>query len=211
MKTFIFCLLFAASVLLAPHAHAMGVRPDMNSTKAVNLNLALRDLWLAHIFWARNFVMASKLDSPDGEPARATDSRAIQNAKEIAGLLETYFGHETADRLFKLLASNYGGIKEYMNAAHNGRADEKDRARALLKKNAAEMAEFLGSTIRQIQHDQALKLLTAHGEFQIAQIDALSNNDFISEANIWDGLKGNTYSISDAVAEAIVKQFPEKF
>lgn len=210
MKTFIFCLLLAASVL-APQAKAMGVRPDMNSTKAVNLNLTLRDLWLGHIFWARNFVLASKLDSPDGEPARASDSKAMQNAKDLAGLLEIYYGHETADRLFKLLASNYGGVKEYMNAAYNGRADEKGRARGLIKKNTAEMTEFMSSTIRQIQHDQALKLLTAHGEFQMAQIDAFGNGDFVSEATVWDGLKGNTYSISDAVVGAIIRRFPEKF
>ena len=86
--------------------------------KTVDLRLALRDLWVGHIFWVRNVVLTTKLG--DATAAKVAEEQAVQNAKNIANSITPYYGKEAADKLFNLLAGHYGAIKEYMTAVYAG-------------------------------------------------------------------------------------------
>ncbi len=44
-----------------------------------------------------------------------------------------------------------------------------------------------------------------------AQIDAINKRDFAKEADGWTEMTKNVYTIADALADGIVKQFPKKF
>jgi hypothetical protein len=178
--------------------------------KAAELQMTLRDLWVGHIFWVRSVVFASK--AGDVEATKVAEQNVVDNAKEIAAAVGSFYGKEAGDKLFGLLAGHYGAIKEYLTASLSGSKEGKDAAVEKLKKNAEEIAVFLnGANPKNWPKDTLVSLLLAHGGHRIAQIDAVVAKDYVSEAGTWDAMKKHIYTIADALAGGIEKQFPKKF
>jgi hypothetical protein len=172
--------------------------------------MTLRDLWVDHIFWVRSVVFASK--AGDVEATKVAEQNVVENAKEIAAAVGSFYGKEAGDKLFGLLAGHYGAIKEYLTASLSGSKEGKDAAVEKLKKNAEEIAVFLnGANPKNWPKDTLVSLLLAHGGHHIAQIDAVVAKDYVAEATTWDAMKKHIYTIADALAGGIEKQFPKKF
>jgi len=55
-----------------------------------------------------------------------------------------------------------------------------------------------------------LSLLKTHGSHHIAQIDDIKAKNFTFEAEVWKAMLDHTYTIADAIADALAKQFPDK-
>ncbi len=178
------------------------------SPSRVQLQLALRDLWIGHIFWVRNGVLMTKLG--DKEAAKAAEEQVVQDAKDIANSITPFYGKEASDKLFTLLAGHYGAVKDYMNAAFSGNNDAKKAAAEKINKNAGEIATFLSSANPNWPKQTLLAALVAHGGHHMAQIDAINAKDFASEAKIWSGMKSHIYTIADVLAGGIAKQFGSK-
>jgi len=102
---------------------------------------------------------------------------------------KVYETKEAGDKLFNLFAGHYSAIKDYLNAKSD---KEKQSANPNLPKDAV------------------LSLLKTHGGHHIAQIDAVKAGDFEREAQIWEAMVKHIYTISDAIVDAIAKQFPNK-
>jgi hypothetical protein len=197
-------------VLAAPYAFAKEKKEAVTfNHKTVDLQLALRDLWVGHIFWVRNVVLATKCG--DAETAKVAEEKAVENAKAIGDAIASIYGKEAGDKLFGLLAGHYSAVKEYMTAAFAGNAEAKGAAVDKLKKNADELATFLSSANPNWPKQTLAGLLMAHGAHHIAQIDQVNMKDLASEAKTWDEMKKHIYVIADALTGGIVKQFPKKF
>ena len=54
-------------------------------------------------------------------------------------------------------------------------------------------------------------LLAAHGAHHVQQNQQLAAHDTAAEAKTWDAMKTHIYTIADALAGGIAKQFPDKF
>jgi hypothetical protein len=87
----------------------------------------------------------------------------------------------------------------------------KDVAVDKIKKNATEIAVFLSSANPNWPKETLVSLLFAHGGHHIAQINALNEKNYSSEAQIWEPMKNHMYMIADALGKGLVKQFPKKF
>ncbi len=189
-------------------AHRMA--PMRFSAKAVDLRLALRDLWIGHIFWVRNEVLMTKLGNT--EAAKVAGAQAVENAKAIAASIAPLYGKEASDKLFDLLAGHYGAVKEYMTVAFDGQKDAQDAASAKLKKNVDEIAVFLnGANPKNWPKETISSALMAHVGHHMAQINQFNAGDYAGEANTWEAMKKHIYVIADVLAGGIVKQFPKKF
>jgi hypothetical protein len=198
------------ALMFAPAtSFAKGKMAGHPATTKTELRLALRDLWVEHIFWVRNVVLTTKLG--DTEAAKVAEGQVVQNAKDIANSVSPYYGKEASDKLFKLLAGHYGAIKDYMTAAYAGNKTGKEAAVGKLKKNADEIASFLSSANPNWKKETLVSALLTHGEQHIAQIDAVSSKNYASEAKTWDAMRKHVYVIADVLANGIVKQFPNKF
>jgi hypothetical protein len=179
------------------------------SAQSVELRLALRDLWVDHIFWVRNVVLKTKYGNADA--AKVAEGQTVANAKALAGSITPYYGKEASDKLFGLLAGHYGAIKDYMNASYGDKKEAKDAATDKLKKNAEEIAVFLSSANPNWPKEPLKSALFAHVGHHIAQINAVEDKDYATEAKTWDAMKSHMYVIADVLADGIVKQFPKKF
>jgi len=188
----------------------VSAKEKKESMKSVELQLALRDLWVDHIFWVRSVVIATKYG--DTEAAKVAEENVVKDAKDISGAVASFYGKDAGDKLFGLLAGHYGAIKDYLTAAVAGSKEGKDAAADKLKKNADEIATFLHSANpKNWPKDTLLSLLIAHGAQHMAQIDAVVAKDYGAEAMIWGNMKKHIYTIADALAGGIEKQFPKKF
>jgi len=201
---------FTMLTLIIPSVSISGGKEGAaKSPSKVELQMALRDLWVGHIFWVRNVVLTMKYG--DAAVAKAEEEQVVQNARDIANAISPYYGKEASDKLFTLLAGHYGTVKEYMNTAFAGNKDGKTASLNKINKNAEEIATFLSSANPNWPKQTLLGALLAHGGHHMEQIDAINAKDLSAEAKIWNAMKNHIYVIADVLADGIAKQFAPRF
>jgi hypothetical protein len=202
-----------AAALLAPSAHAeMNMEmptPPEGSAKVVATDAAVRDLWVNHIFWVRNVVVATL--AKNAAEAKVAEGEVVANAHGIADAIKPFYGDKAGDALFELLAGHYGAIKSYLTATAAGDKAGQEKATADLLANADKIATFLSGANPNLPKDVVLGLLQGHGEHHISQIRQLKAKDYAGEAKTWGEMQTHMYVIADALTGAIAKQFPDKF
>jgi len=177
--------------------------------RIVATQVALRDLWLGHIFWIRNVVEARLANN--AAAAKTAEQQVVDNAKAIAGAIEPYYGKAASEKLFGLLAGHWGAIRAYLDATQAGDKSAQDAAFDKLVGNAGEISTFLGGANPHLPVDTLRGLLTAHGAHHVDQIKQLKAGEYDQEARTWAAMKDHIYVIADALANGIAKQFPDKF
>lgn len=202
-------VILSASLTATAHNHDAASATSAPS-KAAATQMALRDLWVDHVFWVRNVVMAKSQKNKQLEAE--SEKQVVANAKSIAAAIEPFYGKAANEKLFGLLAGHYGAIKDYMNATMPKPNDSKQKAAVeKLTNNAKEIAAFLSGANPNLPEATLVGLLAAHGGHHVAQINQLQKNDFAGEVETWVAMKGHMYTIADALTSALVKQFPDKF
>jgi hypothetical protein len=179
------------------------------SAAVLQTGAALRDLWMGHVFWVRNVV----LETGAGNTAAATaaEQEVVANAKQISAAIEPYYGKAASDKLFGLLAGHYGAVKQYLEATNANSKPGQDSAMKNLTGNAGDIAVFLSSANPNLPLETLRGLLLAHGSHHVQQIQQLHDKQYAQEAKTWAAMKNHMYVIADAMAAALVKQFPAKF
>jgi hypothetical protein len=196
----------AASAHDAHEHSAAAKQAGTLSSKTVETRSALRDLWVGHVFWARNVVVATI--AKNDPAAAAAEQQVVANAQAIAAAMEPFYGAPAKDALFKLLAGHYGAIKAYLVAAD---AAAQSKATDALTRNAEEIATFLSKANPHLPKDAVNGLLLAHGGHHIQQVQELKAGKYDAEARTWEDMKAHMYVIADALTQALTKQFAAKF
>ena len=176
---------------------------------ALNTRLVLRDLWVEHIFWVRSYAVANQAGNT--KQATVAANEVVADATKIANSIAPLYGQPAADQLLKLLAGHWGAIKHYSDATVA--KDKKGQQAAVdeLTSNAKAIAAFLAKANPYLPEPTLLTLLSAHGGHHVAQIDQLAAGDYTGEARTWAMMREHILTLSDALAGALVKQFPDKF
>ncbi len=206
MKTTVGVLL--ACVLIGSSGAAFGQgapRPE----KVAELRMTLRDLLVEHIQWSRMLVVASR--AGQGALARVAQTRALANARAIGEAVGSFYGKEAGQKFGDLFSAHNRAVKEYMEATFSGRTASKRAAAERATSNAREIDGFLSRANPNLPKGAVLNLLVAHWIHHTAQIEAAAKGDWALEARVWDDMRRHIYTIADALAEAIGKQFAEKF
>jgi hypothetical protein len=194
----------------APPAHTQAAP---NPAKVADLKMALRDLYVGHIFWVRSLVVATRLGEKGA--AKEADEYGMKNAKAIGEAIGPIYGQGAGDKFATLFEGHYSAVKGYMNAAFannfKGSPALKKAALDKLTKNGTDIATFLSSANPNLPKGAVLGLLVAHVQHHVMEIDATAKKDWATEADEWDPMVKQIYSITDAVADAIAKQYPDKF
>jgi len=193
----------ACSQLSMMRAAATSDATKLNATKAV-----LRDLWIGHIFWVRNVVVAEL--AGDAAAQEAAEKQVVANAQSIARAIEPFYGKSATERLFTLLAAHYGAVKAYLDAAIAKDDGKQSEATTNLMSNAAEIAVFLSTANQYLPKNDVEGLLQAHGSHHITEIQQLLAKDYAGEAQTWAEMSQHMYVIADAIVDSLAKQFPDK-
>jgi hypothetical protein len=205
--TLIAIVLAVCGTLPAPAASAATEGKSMAvPAKVVDTRAALRDLWSEHIFWVRNVALETTHRQP--EAAKAAEAQVVANARQLADSIAPFYGTPAADRLFELLKGHYGPIRQYLDATETA---GREKATKALRANAGEIAKFLSGANPNLPYDAVNGLLLAHGGHHVTQIDQLKAGQYAQEAETWAAMRKHMNTISDAIADAIARQFPHKF
>ena len=109
-------LLLASFCLVAP----AGAATPANAADAVTVletKMALRDLWVEHVFWIRSYVLAT--DAGDEAQRKVAEDEVVNNAKALAATIAPFYGQAAADGLLKLLAGHWSAVRDYNTATVN--------------------------------------------------------------------------------------------
>ncbi|UQS87995.1 hypothetical protein M5C90_19675 [Pseudomonas chlororaphis subsp. piscium] len=185
------------------------VSPPTAESPALATRLALRDLWVEHIFWIRSYALANQ--AADRQQAKVAADQVVDNATKIANSIAPLYGQPAADQLLKLLAGHWGAVKHYSDATVAKDAKGKQAAVAELTSNAKAIAAFLAGANPYLPEATLVNLLSAHGGHHIAQIDEFAAHDDAGEARTWQTMRTHILALADALSAALVKQFPDKF
>ena len=179
------------------------------STKLVQTEAYLRDLWVGHGFWVRNVVVETL--GGNAAAAAVAEKEAVANAKLIAAALEPYYGKDASNKMFALLGGHYGAIKQYLDATKSGNSAKQDTAGKALVANGQEIAMFLSSANPSLPYEVLLSSLMAHGGHHVQQIQQLKAKHYDQEAQTWEAMKVHMYGIAQVLTTGLAKQFPAKF
>ena len=214
MMRLILSTLVVISVFFAwtvPPVRSQAATP--NPAKVAELKMALRDLYINHIFWVRDLVVSTRL----GEKAavKEADEYGLKNAQTIGRSIAPFYGQAAGEKFAVLFAGHYSAVKGYMNAAFannfKGNATLKKSAIDKLTKNANDIAVFVSSANPNLPKGTVYGLLVTHAQQHIMSIDATAKKDWSGEADMWDPMVKHIYTLSDALGDGIAKQFPAKF
>lgn len=183
--------------------------PTAADSPALSTRLALRDLWVEHIFWIRDYALANQ--SADQQQARVAADQVVDNAGKIANSIAPLYGQPAADQLLKLLAGHWGAVKHYSDATVAKDTKGKQAAVTELTSNAKAIAAFLAGANPNLPQATLVNMLSAHGGHHIAQIDEFAAHDYAGEAKTWQMMRTHILALADALTAALVKQFPDKF
>ena len=206
-------LLAVPALLLASigSAHDAAVAPEASADTAAlfETEMALRDLWVEHVFWIRSYELATQ--AGDEAQRQVAEAEVVSNAQALAGTIAPFYGQAAADGLLTLLAGHWGAVRDFNTATVRHSDTGRDQAAQDLTANAHEIAKFLSGANPYLPKDAVFGLLAAHGAHHVAQIDQIAAGDFQQEAETWRAMRTHMLVIADAIAEALAKQFPERF
>jgi len=183
--------------------------PPAADSAALTTRLSMRDLWVEHVFWIRNYAIANQ--AADKQQAKVAADQVVDNATKIANSLAPLYGQPAADQLLKLLAGHWGAVKHYSDATVAKDTKGKQAAVADLTSNAKAIAAFLAKANPNLPEATLVTMLAAHGGHHVSQIDQLAAHDYAGEANTWQMMRTHVLALADALTAAVVKQFPDKF
>lgn len=209
----ILATLLTVGVLFSTTVTPALTQPAPNPAKVAELKMALRDLYVGHIFWVRSLVIATRLREKGA--ANEADEYGLKNAKAIGQSIGPVYGQAAGEKFATLFVGHYSAVKDYMNAAfaNNFKGSEARKKAAVdkLTKNATDIAAFLSSANPNLPKGTVYALLVAHAQQHIKSIEATAKKQWDVEADMWDPMVKHIYTLTDAVADAVAKQYPDKF
>lgn len=195
---------------IAHEGHAAAAAPaTAPGARLAATQAALRDLWAEHVFWIRNYVQASADHHAEGK--RVAADQVVANATAISQAIAGFYGKPAGDRMLALLAGHWTAVKDYSDATFAKDAAGQQAASLRLVENAKEIAAFLAKANPNLPEATLVGLLSAHGAHHIAQIGQIASGDYAGEAQTWKAMRLHMFTIADALAGALAKQFPAKF
>ena len=183
--------------------------PSTERASISDTKMALRDLWVEHIFWIRSYVLATH--AGDKAQQKIAEGQVLANAKALSESIAPFYGQAASDSLLALLAGHWGAVRDYNTATLAKSKAGQAKAVAAATGNAHEIAKFLSGANPYLPEDAVFGLLAGHFGHHVSQINQIAARDFQDEAVTWHAMRLRMFVISDAIADALVKQFPERF
>jgi hypothetical protein len=192
----------------AQQGHAMTAMAT-SSTKASGLRSTLNTLFQEHIYLAAATTGAA-LGGRDAEfkaAAAALDANSVAISKAIGSV----YGQGAEDAFLPLWRKHIGMVVEYtVGVATNDKAKQ-DKAVADLIGYTQDFGAFLQSANPNLPKSVVADLVKHHVVTLKVVIDAQAAKDPVKTYTAVRTAAGHMQMIADPLAEAIVKQFPDKF
>lgn len=165
-------------------------------------------VWEQHIMWTRMLLISIAESLKDLD---ATQSRLLENPKDIANVFKEYYGNNVANIIQKLLTEHLVIGKELIIALKN---NEQLKAKELNKKwykNADEIAEAFSSINPFYNIEEIRKMLYEHLYLTINEVSNRLKGNYLQDIKDYDLVQKEILRMSEFFVNGIVKQFSNKF
>ncbi|HEV8339535.1 MAG TPA: hypothetical protein VGR25_07735 [bacterium] len=193
--------------LITPRLGASG---EVTSTgKAADLRRTLNVLFSEHVFLATN-TTAAALGGRDAEfsaAAWALDANSI----ELAAAISSVYGKEVGDKFLVGWRKHIRYFVDYTKGVAAKDRAKREESITELNEYAKELADFLHSANPNLPAGALDRLVRAHVAAVTRAIDAQGAKKLMDAYKAVRAAGLQTHTIADPIAEAIVRQFPEKF
>ena len=194
---------------LATHTPSFAESNDnLNQTKITELRISLHDLWVEHIVWTRQYVVAAAADQPDASFAA---ERLMKNQEDIGNAIKPFYGDQAGNQLTSQLKDHITIAVDLLEAAKAGNSTALEQIEENWYANADEIATFLSAANPNWTKEDMLNMLNEHLSLTKTEAVARLTGDYATDVTTFDALYQHAVSMADEFTIGIVKQFQEQF
>jgi hypothetical protein len=168
----------------------------------------MRKLWTDHVVWTRAYIVAALADQPD---AQAAANRLMKNQEDIGNAVGGYYGGPADQQLTTLLKEHISIAVDVIKAAKAGDNAGLKQADAKWQQNATAIADFLSKANPHWPQATLADMMKTHLSTTTDEVTARLNKKWDEDVIAFDAVYNHILKMSDALAEGIVRHFPDKF
>jgi len=214
MKKLLSIIAFAATVALmsgTPPASAAQKTPRdvaKHSDAAATLHQDMRKLWTDHVVWTRDYIIAALADAPDATSAL---NRLMKNQDDIGNAVAKYYGDSAGRQLTTLLKDHIAISGDVVKAAKAGDKAGQKAADDRWQSNAMQIAGFLSKANPNWPKATLEDMMKKHLSTTTDEVVARLGKNWDDDVRAFDAVYDHILHMSDALADGIIKQFPDRF
>lgn len=178
------------------------------SINQVNLLKLMNLVWEQHIMWTRMLLISIAENLKDLD---ATQTRLLQNPKDIDNVFRRYYGDSIANTIEKLLTEHLVIGKNLIVALKNNNQVLSKELTDKWYKNADDMADAFSSINPFYPREQVRQMLYEHLRLTTEEVSARLKKDYAADIKAYDMVKKEILAMSQFFVDGIVKQFPNLF
>jgi hypothetical protein len=178
------------------------------SSQVVTFKQDMRKLWTDHVAWTRDYIVAALADQPG---AQASANRLLKNQEDIGNAVGKIYGDAAGKQLTTLLKEHITIAVDVVKAAKAGDKPGLQQADGRWQKNGDQIADFLSKANPHLPRATLAGMMKMHLSTTTNEVVARLNKDWEGDVRAYDAVYDHILKMSDALADGIVKQFPEKF
>ena len=141
----------------------------------------------------------------------ATQTRLLQNPKDIANVFRMYYGVNVANTLEKLLTEHLVIGKELIVALKNNNQQLTKELNDKWYKNADAMADAFSSINPFYPREQVRNMFYNHLKLTSDEVAARLRKDYTADIKAYDIVQREILDMSQFFVDGIVRQFPNLF
>ena len=168
----------------------------------------MRKLWADHAIWTRQYIIAAVAGTKDADAAAG---RLLKNQEDIGSAIVPYYGRPAGEALTALLKQHIMIAVDLVAAAKAGDSAGFAQHDKRWSQNVEQIADFLSKANPNWPKKAVLDLLELHLSLTKAEAVARLSNDWPADVKAFDDIFTEIMTVSDALADGIVKQFSSRF
>jgi hypothetical protein len=205
--TLVLAVVTAAAITVPFGSQPLSAQAD-KKTSAASLKQDMRKLWSDHVIWTRDYIVAAAADAPDQSAAAG---RLMKNQEDIGGAIAGIYGKPAGDALTALLKEHITIAVDLIKHAKAGDKTAQAAADAKWQKNGVDIADFLSKANPNWPRATLVEMMKTHLSTTTAEVVARLTKNWAADVRAFDDVYNHILMMSDALADGIVKQFPNKF
>ena len=198
-----------AVLLVYTHIAAFAVMPEQaQKVQASAFKQDMRKLWTDHVVWTREYIVAAVAGTPDQQAAA---TRLLKNQDDIGAAMAGFYGKAGGDQLTKLLKEHITIAVDLIKAAKAGDKAAQSAADTKWKANATDIADFLSKANPNWPRATLVDMMNKHLSTTTDEVVARLTKNWDADVRAFDAVYSHILMMADALADGIVKQFPDRF
>ena len=181
---------------------------DLDQSKVTELRIYLHNLWVEHIVWTRQYIVAAAADQPDAPFAA---ERLMRNQEEIGNAIKPFYGDQAGDQLTSQLKDHILIAVDLLEAAEAENSTALEQSEQKWYANAEEIATFLSEANPNWTKEDMVNMVNEHLSLTKTEAVARLTGDYATDVTTFDALYQHAVSMADEFTIGIVNQFQERF